>query len=481
MSRFLFAKNKVFKWTLSEAENIHFKERLPAVHFFAAHSKGSFYFCTDDSKNILNLLKIALEGLNENVSVKILTSDIFESELQKIQEQLHNHDLKNCKFLTKIIVNDGKLECYFDTKSGKIRFDEEADKKRDKIIKKRVLVIDDSKVIRTLLKEIFMTDERLNVVGECENPVNAEKMIQELKPDVITLDINMPHIDGVTLLKTVIIPKFSTPTLMFSSISKDESSHVFDALESGAVDYIHKPSFEELKFMKDLICEKVYMASLVNVKRMISRRHASISTVQFSGSFDSKTVWALGASTGGTEALREVLLRLPENVPPIVIVQHIPPVFSTSFAERLNEECKFEVREAKDGDDLKSGLCLIAPGGMQMKVYESSTGFKVKVWDGEPVNRHKPSVDVLFDSLVDFKKIKRVAGILTGMGSDGAKGLLNLKKSGAFTCAQDENTSVVYGMPRVAAEIGAADKIVPLDRVADFLVTETIKNQKKAA
>ncbi len=370
------------------------------------------------------------------------------------------------------------LEAYFYVESGRLRIAEaeSAPRMETPSKKKRVLIVDDSKTIQQLLTRVLGSDEDLEIVGVADRPSVAERMIIELKPDVITLDINMPEMDGVSFLKKF-LPLHPIPTVMISSISKDESSAVFDALEHGAVDYIQKPSLEEIATVAPLIVEKVKMAAAIKLAARAahvpgsSRYSSNPERLKSTGKTNLTTLVAIGASTGGTEALREVLIRLPKEIPAILIVQHIPPVFSTAFANRLNSLCEFEVKEAEDGDLVKPGRVLIAPGGLQMWYKANRNGNPVVVvQDGEKVNRHKPSVDVLFHSVAQEVGKKSIGIILTGMGSDGAKGLLEMKNTGAHTIAQDEETCVVFGMPREAIKIGGAEFIKPLPLVAEALL-----------
>ncbi|OFZ22537.1 MAG: hypothetical protein A2X94_02660 [Bdellovibrionales bacterium GWB1_55_8] len=339
---------------------------------------------------------------------------------------------------------------------------EEAAPKR----KTRVLVVDDSKTIRQLLTRILTADPELEVIGTADCPSQAEKMIRELRPDVITLDIHMPEMDGVSFLQKY-IGEFPIPTVMISSISMEESTQVLQALEIGAVDYIQKPSFEKLDRMAPLIAEMVRTAATVKVRRSAGTK-VSHARIQSSAQLNQSVLVAVGASTGGTEALRLFLSKLPPGIPPIVIVQHIPPVFSKAFANRLASTCPFEVKEAEDGDLIRPDRVLIAPGGLQMAVQKGS---RVRIWDGDPVNRHKPSVDVLFKSVAEIAGSKSIGIIMTGMGRDGAAGLLEMKQSGSRTIAQDEASSVVFGMPKEAIRLGAAQEVMPLDRIPEKLLS----------
>jgi len=331
--------------------------------------------------------------------------------------------------------------------------------------RKRVLIVDDSKTIRILLTRILGQDPLLEVVGTASDAIEAEAMISRLRPDVMTLDVHMPKIDGVTFLENL-LPKVPLPVVMITSLNIEESGSVLRALELGAVDYIQKPKMEELASLGPIICERVRTAASVRVKlkRLKCTRTPRIQPAPLNRSV------IVGASTGGTEALKDVLVALPKDIPPIVIVQHIPAVFSLAFANRLNELCAFEVKEAAHGDLLKPGLVLIAPGGRQMAIAPGPGGYQVRISNDPPVNRHKPSVDYLFDSVAAHVGKKAIGVILTGMGEDGAKGLFRMKHTGARTIAQDEASSVVYGMPRIAFESGAVDEVHSLDDIPEVLV-----------
>lgn len=345
--------------------------------------------------------------------------------------------------------------------------------------KKKVLIVDDSATIRQLLVRVIQQDPMLVVVAEAEKPSQVEALIRQHKPDVITLDIHMPEMDGVTLLKKI-FPVYKIPTVMISSIRREEGPQVLQALESGAVDYIQKPSLEDLKILGPEICERIRTAADAKVSgpAMVKRKVLS------SGPHGSDSLVLMGASTGGTEALRLVLESLPNQIPPTLIVQHIPPVFSAAFAARLNQLCTFEVREARDGDAVKPNLVLVAPGGKQMGLVSKNGELFVKVSDDGPVNRHKPSVDYLFKSAADLKVKGLVAVLLTGMGADGARMMKRLRDQGARTIGQDEATSVVYGMPREAAKMGAVEFVKPLGEVASTiikLVSEVSTKKKKVS
>lgn len=342
----------------------------------------------------------------------------------------------------------------------------------------KVMVVDDSKTIRNLLSRIFQSDSEFELVATAEKPSEVEQLILQHRPDVITLDIHMPEMDGVTLLKTVIAPKYQIPTVMITSISMQEGPMVLDALENGAVDYIQKPEMSEISNVSPLILEKVKVAarSKNKLKRPQSSKNAVAKKVQSQCNVDSLIV--LGASTGGTEAIREILTAMPSEIPPILIVQHIPAMFSLAFAKRMNELCPFSVKEAKDGDPVIKNQVLIAPGGTQMKmVYRAGKAY-VEITDDAPVNRFKPSVDYMFNTVCENIYTHTVGVLLTGMGKDGAKGLLSLRNKGVQTIAQNEETSIVFGMPKEAIEIGGAVYVEALQDIAQRITQLTHENRQ---
>lgn len=384
------------------------------------------------------------------------------------------------------------LECFFYTDTGRLRVAPlEQKKKVDEAVpvrtelsriepsrvevvkpkgKARVLIVDDSKTMRQLLRKIIDASPELEVVAEAERPSQVEKLLEDHKPDVMTLDINMPEMSGVELLRRVLAKRF-IPTVMISSLSMEEGNEVLNALEIGAVDYIHKPAANEMVTVVPIIQEKIAEASRVKRRAAEAGKSAGVSrSARLVSRFESSKLIAIGASTGGTEAIKEVFINFPENTPPIAVVQHIPPYFSAAFANRLNQICKFEVREAKDGDEFLPGLCLIAPGGFHMEVTQSGSKLVARVYDGPLVNRFKPSVDVLFNSVAKVLGKKATGVLMTGMGSDGASGLLAMKNAGSYTIAQDQESCVVFGMPRAAIELGAATDIKSLGDISVALM-----------
>lgn len=331
----------------------------------------------------------------------------------------------------------------------------------------RTLIIDDSIVFREALSRGIAQDEMIEVVGTANDPYEAVKKIEELDPDVITLDIEMPKMGGIDFLKKL-MPQHPMPVVVVSSLP----INVFDALDAGAVDFVRKPNVrtpQDMTLFYADLAAKIRIAHMAKVKKPVVLPHQMINT---GSSFRShhNTVIAIGASTGGTEATLSVIADLPATTPPIVVTQHMPANFTKMYAERLNKICKMEVKEAQNGDRLGQGKIFIAPGELQMQVMKDKTGYWLKCYQGEKVSGHAPSVDVLFDSVADAVGKDAVGIILTGMGSDGAKGLLKMKKLGAFTIGQDRESCVVYGMPMVAFNIGAVERQVPLDKVVSVLI-----------
>ncbi|MGZ3769470.1 MAG: chemotaxis-specific protein-glutamate methyltransferase CheB [Bdellovibrio sp.] len=342
----------------------------------------------------------------------------------------------------------------------------------------KTLIVDDSATIRQVMQTLLSKDPSFEIIGLAEKPSEVEGLIKKQKPDLITLDIHMPEMDGLTLLKKI-YPVYKIPTVMISSISASEGPIVLQSLENGAVDYIEKPSLSDLHVQAESIRERLKAAASANLMRP-RKAGFKVSKSAELLNLDSSLI-VIGSSTGGTEALKVVLESMPDQIPPILIVQHIPPLFSKTFADRLNQLLPFAVKEAQDNDEVKPNQVLVAPGGKQMKFVNQNGSWQVKITDDSPVNRHKPSVDYLFESVAQAKIKNVVAVILTGMGADGARGLKTLKDLGARTIAQDEQSSVVFGMPKEAIRMGAVEKICPLEKVAEGIYSFfTVKNDKKA-
>lgn len=337
----------------------------------------------------------------------------------------------------------------------------------------RVLIVDDSAVVRKLVSDALKSDPDIEVVGTAIDPFAARDKIQQYNPDVITLDLEMPRMDGLTFLK-ILMAQHPLPVIIMSSLSHRGSEQALEALRLGAFDVLAKPggpySFGANLGPQLIGCIKAAAGAKVKGQQREAVRPAP-ALISHLRATSARNLILLGASTGGTEALREVLTRLPDGLPPIAIVQHIPPVFSLHFANRLNDLCAFEVREAVDGDKLTPGLALVAPGNFHMLIIRRGDHYAVRVVTGPPVWHQRPAVDLLFKSAADCGLAPRaIAGVLTGMGKDGADGLLRLRQQGAITFSQDEESSVVYGMPRAAWENGGSQQQLPLDRSADFIL-----------
>jgi two-component system chemotaxis response regulator CheB len=398
----------------------------------------------------------------------------------------------------------------------------------------RVLIVDDSAVVRKLVTEALANDPEIEVVGTALDPYLARDKIVQLKPDVLTLDIEMPRMDGLTFLK-IIMEERPLPVIILSSLTKAGSTQAIEALRLGAVDVLGKPggSFSFGDLGPQLI-QKIKAAAIAKLRRPTPTQSPFRNRISNTPSQDKnapKVVpvaphagtlppivippsavrtgsWAtpashtpfkgvnpgsnpvpkdpnrriilLGASTGGTEALREVLTNLPGDLPGIAIVQHIPAHFSKAFADRLSQSCAFEVREARDGDVLTPGLALVAPGNFHMMLQWTGQVYRARIADGPTIWHQRPAVDLMFKSAADLAGPNAIAGILTGMGKDGAEGLLKLRERGATTFSQDEESSVVYGMPRVAWELGGSQRQLPLDRIADFIIHAVAQQQSSS-
>lgn len=339
----------------------------------------------------------------------------------------------------------------------------------------KVIVIDDSALVRKILFD-KLNDIDISVVAAEPDPYEGRDKIVELNPDIIILDIEMPRMDGITFLKKLMKYK-PIPVIILSSLTKKNSDISIEAIDSGAIDVVSKPGGpysvgsliydlkEKIRYIgksKEYIMDK-------KLRSMKSKKIKHINNTMAISRTTNKII-AIGASTGGTEAIFKLLSELPRNMPPIVIVQHMPAAFLESFAQRLNSICKLYVKTADDKEILSKGKVLISPGNIHMKINRSGARYYVKLSNDKPVFHQKPSVEVMFNSVAEYVGKNAIGVILTGMGRDGAKGLLNMKKSGAYTIAQDEKSSIVFGMPREAIECGGVDKIVSLDNMSRELV-----------
>ncbi|MFZ4287662.1 protein-glutamate methylesterase/protein-glutamine glutaminase [Variovorax sp. HJSM1_2] len=343
----------------------------------------------------------------------------------------------------------------------------------------RVVVVDDSALVRSLLTEIINRQPDMVCVGVANDPLIAREIIRELNPDVITLDVEMPRMDGIDFLGRLMRLR-PMPVVMISTLTDKGAEVTLRALELGAVDFVAKPRIGLASGLNDLatqIVEKIRVASVAKFKRAPApapgaAAPAAARPATLLGRVSTEKMICIGASTGGTEAVKEVLLKMPADAPAIVITQHMPPGFTTSFAARLNGLCQITVKEAVHGERILPGHAYIAPGGRQFSVSRSGANYVAVVEDTEPVNRHKPSVEVLFLSAAAVVGRNAYGIMLTGMGNDGAKAMREMRDKGSYNFVQDEASCVVFGMPREAIAHGAADEVLPLDKIAPALLAK---------
>lgn len=340
----------------------------------------------------------------------------------------------------------------------------------------RIMVVDDSLVFRTWLIQSLAADPRFDVVGYAVNAIDAKNKLPLLKPDIMTLDIEMPGMSGLEFLKEV-LPSHPVPVILVSSLNM----RVFDALAAGAVDFVRKPEEGQKEAFLKTLKTKLAMGSSARV-RLPQSSSTLKATASFSRSGNAPTMKsgvdliAIGASTGGTEAILEVVKQFPTKMPGIVVTQHMPAGFTSMYAERLNRICKLQVKEAQHGDKVQPGLVLLAPGGLQMRVVRMGNGYSVSCTDEAKVSGHKPSVDVLFNSVASIAKNHAIGIILTGMGADGAAGMLRMRKAGAYTIGQDKESCVVYGMPMEAYKIGAVCTQASLNNIPQVVMAQLAKS-----
>jgi two-component system, chemotaxis family, protein-glutamate methylesterase/glutaminase len=353
----------------------------------------------------------------------------------------------------------------------------------------RVVVVDDSALVRSLLTEIINRQHDMQCVGAASDPLVAREMIRELSPDVITLDVEMPRMDGLEFLSRLMRLR-PMPVVMVSTLTEQGADITLRALEMGAVDYVAKPRIGITSGLNELagdIVDKIRIAAAAHVKRLGpapaaagASAHPATAAPEVPRAplprLSTEKVICIGASTGGTEAIREVLTPLPADSPAIVITQHMPPGFTTSFAARLDSLCKIRVEEARDGQRILPGHAYIAPGGRHLRIDRSGSNYVTVVEDTEPVNRHRPSVEVLFRSAARVLGPNALGIMLTGMGADGAQAMREMKDAGSYNYVQDEASCVVFGMPRMAIQAGAAHEILPLNQIAPAVLNRLASN-----
>ena len=342
----------------------------------------------------------------------------------------------------------------------------------------RVVVVDDSALVRGLLSEIINRQRDMQCVGAAADPLAARELIRAVNPDVITLDVEMPRMDGIDFLSRLMRLR-PTPVVMVSTLTERGAEVTLRALELGAIDFVAKPRLgvaEGLQRLADEITDKIRVAARAQVRRLAApapesdTQPAAPAGIAPMGRLSTEKLIFIGASTGGTEATKVVLMELPADSPAILITQHMPAGFTTSYAKRLDSLCQIRVKEAVDGERLLPGHAYLAPGGLHLSVERSGANYVARVRDGEPVNRHKPSVEVLFESAARVVGPNALAVMLTGMGADGAQAMLGMRDAGSYNICQDEASCVVFGMPREAIRVGAAHEVLPLPRIATALV-----------
>lgn len=347
--------------------------------------------------------------------------------------------------------------------------------------KSKVLIVDDSALIRSLLREIISQFPDFEVVGAAPDPYVARDMIKQLNPDVLTLDVEMPRMDGLDFLERLMRLR-PMPVVMISSLTEAGAEVTLRALELGAIDFITKPKAAntlELEMYAEEIADKLRAAVRAKLRVAANAGKPASPKPRLKSLFStSEKIICIGASTGGTEAIKEVLVRMPSDCPGIVVTQHMPPGFTRSFAERLNKLCDLTVVEAKGGERVLPGHVFIAPGDDHLLLKRSGANYVTELSKAAPVNRHRPSVDVLFDSAAESAGQNAIGVILTGMGKDGAQGLLKMRQAGSYTIAQNEASCVVYGMPKEAVNIGAVESIVALDEIAAQLLNAAAVKSK---
>ncbi len=392
---------------------------------------------------------------------------------------------------TKFVIRENGFELLYFPQTGQVRITKAVEKnpistpeiQQDKN-EVKVLIVEDSPTLGALFKKVFSSDPDIQVCDIILDPTLVKDAIEKYNPTVITLDIQMPKMNGLEVLRDVILPEHKIPTIMVSSLNRNESEQAIEALEMGAFDYFEKPTLENIeKFTPEIIeCLKAASTNhhIYVANKKVARRES------YQTSMDDNALVLIGSSTGGTNALKEILMRLPDNIPPILIVQHIPPIFSKAFAERMNSLCEFEVKEAENGETVKKNTVYIAPGDHQMKLHKKELDYTIETNKDPHENRFRPSVDYFFRTTKEILPSKTLAIMLTGMGRDGSKEMKQLHDLGVATIAQDEASSTVYGMPKAVVELNAADHVLHLVDIPKKMVeildgSYNIRNFKKSS
>ena len=426
-----------------------------------------------------SLLKILRDfkkngSLARNIQVKLVASFGSEESISKASEKFYAIILESIYRLKIPVAAQSKKKeerlVRFWTSEGRVQIknNDELYEKSEKI---NVLIVDDSNSVRLIIKNALKSSPQIKVCGEANDPIEAKEFIKKFKPDVITLDVNMPRMDGITFLKKHL--RFNPiPTIIVTGLNENDLSDTLDALENGAFHYIKKPKNHRDEIFVSEINQSVLAAAAYGKRKeevKVMQLLVSKISQQFNRSRLCQSLVVIGASTGGTQAIQQLLYSFTEIIPPIVIVIHIPAEFSREYAERLNQTCPFRVKEATNGEMLEENTAYIAPGGKHTKLLQLGDKVVLRITDDPPVNKFRPSVDYLFKSVLLIQRSRIVPVLLTGMGVDGAKGMYDLKQAGHHTIAQNESSSIVFGMPKAAIEMGGASDIVALQRIPTLI------------
>lgn len=420
-----------------------------------------------DNKDLYLISDVTSKDMDELIS----SSDISEIRVVGQSsgiEKLVSLEHKVCEYLKKKKTIDSNSPVVFLVNENIIKFKRQK-QKSELAQKKKVLIIDDSYTIQKLLTKIINQSDYLEVTHVASSPSQAKEILKSFRPDVITLDIHMPEMDGVTFYKTF-LKSFNIPTACISSISMNEGPLILEALSNGVLTYIQKPDLKNIVADRHKIIEKLEAIRNITKEDLTTKVKEKVNSDVIDEFNNLNELIAIGSSTGGTQALENLLTQFPKKIPPVVIVQHIPEVFSKALAERLDRKCAFTIKEVEHNDLIQKNTVYIAKGGSQFKVKEIAGELRAILTDDSAMNSFKPSVDYLFESINNLSTNKGVGVILTGMGKDGAKGLLKLKNKGFYTIAQDEASSIVYGMPKVAFDIGATVEVVNINNMASAII-----------
>lgn len=446
--------------------------------YYVKDVDGLVFFTIDESGNVDNLFHLPLKSVDSLPNIVEWIKNEFISNTTKklkylVQSSLIStvnqllKDEKRIDVVSYSFYPHSGVELFYSVKRKKVKASnlvKSSEVKSDTSKIKKILIVDDSQVIRKILTKSISAIDGHEVIEEISNPSHVFEAIKKHRPDAMTLDINMPEMSGVDVLRKLNDLNLLIPTIVITSLNIKEAPEVLTALELGAFDYLQKPDLGNISDFNKSLEEKLSIAA--NSKNVTKKNREHIKVSNNDANFISNSLIAIGASTGGTQAIGHILEDFPAKVPPIVIVQHIPPVFSKAFADSLNRVCKFNVKEAEDGDELLDNNAYVAPGGKQMKIKKRGKKYYIQITDDEKMSGHSPSVDYLFLSIAETYEHNLSAVILTGMGSDGAKGCKKLVEKGYHVIGQDEESSVVYGMPRKAFENGGVSEQASLSSIA---------------